>query len=45
VNGIFTPEHSLVRSGELVVLPLEKAAENEYAELVKANLGHSSRAI
>jgi len=43
VNGIFTPEHSVVRSGELVVLPLEKAAENEYADVVKANLGHSSR--
>jgi len=43
VNGIFTPEHPVVRSGELVVLPLEKAAENEYADVVKANLGHSSR--
>lgn len=43
VNGIFTPELSVVRSGELVVLPLEQAAENEYADVVKANLGHSSR--
>jgi Fe-S cluster assembly protein SufD len=43
VNGIFTPALSVVRSGELVVLPLEEAANNEYAKVVRDNLGHSAR--
>lgn len=41
VNGQFAPSLSSVRSAELQVIPLEEAASNEYAEIVKNNLGHS----
>ncbi|MFL5772449.1 MAG: Fe-S cluster assembly protein SufD [Flavisolibacter sp.] len=41
VNGQYVPSLSSVRSAELEILPLEKAASNEYAEIVKNNLGHS----
>ena len=43
INGIFSFSHSHIRSAELVVLPLEEAAVNEYKDIVEANLGHSSR--
>lgn len=42
INGIFSFEHSVIRSSALVVLPLEEAAANEYAPIVSANLGHSA---
>lgn len=45
VNGIFAPELSTLRTaGDLVLLPLEEAANSElYAKIVASNLGHSSR--
>jgi Fe-S cluster assembly protein SufD len=43
VNGIFSFEHSTIRSSSLVVLPLEEAARQEYAAIVADNLGHSAR--
>ncbi|MES1216930.1 MAG: Fe-S cluster assembly protein SufD [Bacteroidota bacterium] len=42
VNGIFSSSLSSVRSKNLVVLPLESAAKNEYAPVVSKHLGHSS---
>ncbi len=43
VNGIFSFALSTIRSAELVVLPLEEAAVNEYAPIVAAHLGHSAK--
>jgi Fe-S cluster assembly protein SufD len=43
INGIFSFELSVIRSSSLLVLPLEEAATNEYAEIVSANLGHSAK--
>jgi Fe-S cluster assembly protein SufD len=43
VNGIFSFELSAIRSSSLVVLPLEEAAQHEYADIVAANLGHSAK--
>jgi FeS assembly protein SufD len=43
VNGIFSFPLSTIRSGaQLVVIPLEEALENEYADIVLKNFGHSS---
>ena len=42
INGIFSEALSTIRSAELLVLPLEEAAKNEYREIVSNNLGHSS---
>lgn len=43
VNGKFSAAHSIVRSPELQVVPLEEAANNEqYRSLVSAHLGHSA---
>ena len=42
VNGIFSLSLSKIISKELVVLPLEEAAVNEYKEIVAAHFGHSS---
>lgn len=43
VNGIFSYELSNIRSQHFVVMPLEKAAENEYSDIVAKHLGHSSQ--
>jgi len=43
INGIFSEAHSTIRSSHLIVLPLEVAAKNEYAEIVAKHLGHSSQ--
>jgi Fe-S cluster assembly protein SufD len=43
INGIFSEKLSVIRSKELVVLPLEKAATGEFRRVVSENLGHSSR--
>src|SRR5690349_17973573 len=44
VNGVFSPEYSQVKSAELVILPLEEAAETvDYADIVLKHLGHSSQ--
>ena len=42
VNGIYSASLSNILSGELIVLPLEDAAENEYKNVVAQHLGHSS---
>ena len=42
VNGVFSFPLSFIRSSELIVLPLEEAASNEYKDIVTKNLGHSS---
>jgi len=41
VNGIFSPSLSIVRSQDLVAIPLEEAAKNEYSKIVVAHLGNS----
>jgi Fe-S cluster assembly protein SufD len=42
VNGIFSFSLSTIRSGtELVVIPLEEALKNEYADIVLRHFGHS----
>ena len=42
VNGIFSQEHSTIRSADLIILPLEAAAKGEYREVVETHLGHSA---
>jgi Fe-S cluster assembly protein SufD len=42
VNGVFSFPFSKIISEELIVLPLEEAAGNEYKEMVATHLGHSS---
>jgi Fe-S cluster assembly protein SufD len=42
INGIYSSSLSNIRSEELVVLPLQLAAESEYAGIVSKHLGHSS---
>lgn len=43
VNGVFSFSLSTIRSSkQLVVLPLEAAAANEYKDIVHKNFGHSS---
>lgn len=42
INGIFSSSLSTIRSEkQLIVMPLEKAANNEYKEIVSRHLGHS----
>jgi FeS assembly protein SufD len=44
VNGVFSQPFSKIHPNqELVIIPLEEAANNEYASIVSENLGHSSR--
>ena len=45
VNGFYSASLSTIRSGELVILPLEEAAKNEYHEIVSKHLGHSSKYV
>ena len=45
VNGLFSESLSIVRSAELVVLPLEEAARSEYKTIVSSHLGHSSHYV
>jgi Fe-S cluster assembly protein SufD len=43
VNGIFSFALSTIRSSDqLLVMPLEEAAKNEYKDFISINLGHSS---
>jgi Fe-S cluster assembly protein SufD len=42
VNGVFSLPLSVIRSAELVVLPLEEAAKNAFKEIVSKHFGHSS---
>jgi Fe-S cluster assembly protein SufD len=41
INGLFSPERSLIRSPQLIVFPLEQAATNEYKDIVSKYLGDS----
>ncbi|XZF16337.1 Fe-S cluster assembly protein SufD [Chitinophagaceae bacterium MMS25-I14] len=43
INGIFSKELSAVRSRELIVLPLEEAANGTFANTVEKHFGHSSQ--
>src|SRR5690606_1738111 len=44
VNGVFSQQFSNIRfNEELVIIPLDEAANNEFASIVSENLGHSSR--
>lgn len=47
VNGVYSPELSVIRSSEeyLTILPLEEAARGTYSELVEEHLGKSNRYI
>jgi Fe-S cluster assembly protein SufD len=45
VNGVYNAALSTIRSASLVLLPLQEAAQNEYAAIVAQNLGHSSKYI
>lgn len=45
VNGLYSASLSKIRSAELVVLPLEEAATNEYSDIVSKHLGHSSKYV
>ncbi|MGC4035186.1 MAG: Fe-S cluster assembly protein SufD [Chitinophagaceae bacterium] len=42
INGVFNVSLSIIRSSELVVLPLEEASKNEYSKIVATYLGDSS---
>lgn len=44
INGVFNPELSSIRHQpeEMMVMSLEEAASGNYAEFIKANLGHSA---
>jgi Fe-S cluster assembly protein SufD len=43
VNGIFSFSLSVIRSPQLVVLPLEEASSNEFKDMVGKHFGHSGK--
>ena len=43
INGFFSFSLSIIRSSELIVLPLEMATKHNYKDIVTGNLGHSSK--
>ena len=45
VNGLYSDQLSVIRSGSLTVLSLEEAAKNEFKNIVEQHLGHSSKYI
>jgi Fe-S cluster assembly protein SufD len=45
VNGLYSSALSTIRSGNLTVLSLEEATQNEYCDLVLHYLGHSGKYI
>lgn len=45
VNGFYSSTLSTIRSGELVILPLDEAAKNEYGNIVSKHLGYSSKYV
>jgi Fe-S cluster assembly protein SufD len=45
VNGLYSSSLSTIRSGNLTVLSLEEATQNEYRDLVLHYLGHSGKYI
>ncbi len=42
INGIYSEHFSVIRSNELIVMPLEKAAVNEYKTIIDQHFNHSS---
>ncbi|MDQ6609621.1 MAG: Fe-S cluster assembly protein SufD [Bacteroidota bacterium] len=45
VNGVYSVQLSTIKSGGLVVQPLEEASQNEYSGIVANNLGYSSNYV
>src|SRR5438045_1603395 len=45
INGSYAASLSNIRSAGLLIMPLEKAAENEYRDIVSTHLGYSSRYV
>src|SRR5215204_5668223 len=43
INGFFSFSMSMIRSAELIVLPLEEATKHGYKDIITNNLGHSSK--
>ena len=43
INGVFSTSFSNIRSEDLIIVPLEQAAQNEYSSIVNTHLGHSSQ--
>jgi Fe-S cluster assembly protein SufD len=43
INGQFSSSLSVIRSADLVVMPLDIAANSEYKDIVATHLGHSSK--
>ena len=43
INGLFSFSQSIIRSAELIVLPLEVATKHNYKDIITSNLGHSSK--
>lgn len=43
VNGLYDASLSTIRSANVVVLPLEEAASNQYANIISSYLGHSRK--
>ena len=42
INGNYSVTHSKILSADLIAMPIETAAKNEYGNLVREHLGHSS---
>lgn len=45
INGIYMEPLSSVRSSSLVIMPLQQAANSEYADTISKHLGHSGKYI
>lgn len=45
INGVFAPQHSTIRSSELVIMPLKEAAEKENGALISKYLGNSGKYV
>jgi Fe-S cluster assembly protein SufD len=43
VNGMFSFPLSTIRSNQILVMPLEEAAKNEFRDIVTKHLGHSGK--
>lgn len=45
VNGSFSSSLSVIRSSQLIILPLQEASVNEYKNIILKHLGHSGKYI
>lgn len=43
VNGIYSADRSVIRSGELTILPLEEAAKGSFKPIVNEHFNHSAQ--